>query len=75
MWTIEDDANKEVVNRKLDRGIEDQPKIAKNRVPAVLANPCYREIKKEPAALVDATEGLRNRPYWAPSRAAHREAE
>ena len=75
MWTIEDDANKEVVNRKLDRWIEDKPKVAENRVRAILAHPCHREIKKEPAALIDAVEGLRNRPNWAPARTAHGEAE
>ena len=63
--------NQEVVDRKLDGRIEDQPEVAEQRVSAIVANLSDGEVEEEAASLDDALAGLDDRPDRTLFRSPH----
>ena len=75
LWPIQHHANEEVVDRKLDRWVKDEPEIAEQGVAAILSDLGNREVEEEAASVNHALDRLGNRPDWALFWAAHGEAE
>lgn len=74
--TIENDPNKEVVDCELHGGVNHEPEVPDQRIAAVLPYTRDGQVEEQAAPLVDAAQGLDDRPKrtlpWAPHGEAKR---
>ncbi len=68
---IQHHANEEVVDRKLDRWVKDEPEIAKQGVAAISSDLRNCEVEEEATPLDDALDRVDNRPDWTEFWAPH----